>query len=127
MFSQTFFHQAGGTKSFKPVDGVSTPCASDKPACTFEVRASHPDTSTSSSQCAEICTTDVHCMYFNFKSDVGLCELYDGTPKNCSQQPNCMLFGVSVDCIFYLITWGYFMPTVCRVDHCAALIYAKAI
>ena len=99
MLSPTLSQQVGRQKFFKQVhslDGVSTPCASDKPACSFKVRAGRLDTSASGVECAQRCTTDVDCVYFNYKSDVGLCELYDWTPRNCSNQSGCSLFVVTM-------------------------------
>src|SRR6218665_1682686 len=77
-------------------------CANDSPTTVFTLIQTHPCGECSESctvygmQCAWRCSQDDYCTNYNYREDVGKCEIFHYTPRNVSLVPGCYNFQVHV-------------------------------
>ena len=79
-------------------------CAVGQPSNVFTIEGSTQISNPNSPcipdsvRCSWMCRKDPNCTSFNHRSDSRRCEFFIGRPNLCSEQDQCTLFRVSIEC-----------------------------
>ena len=103
LIARRLFTEAKAFKATRLINGTAV-CAIEEPTVVIafdqlSLLSGHFNACVpSAAQCALQCTRDDNCTNYNYREDLGRCELFHYTPTNCSVTPGCNHIQVETSC-----------------------------